>query len=162
MQNKIDNQLTEIEKLKQDISKTSVNVLKNEESSQVQKDVLHKIRSEIEVLQAKMDNNKLLQFHIYNYLKTRDIYNQYTNQAVNSKKFYTNHEHEIDLHKKAKEYFNTLNVKKLPSLQYLRAEFSDLVQQKDFLSADLKRAKEIEKKHEEPRRFISSNYDMER
>lgn len=111
-------------------------------------DRFEKINSDIKSLETKITDNKLLQNHIYNYLKTRDIYTEYRKSGY-SKSYLEMHPNAIDLHKNAKAYFDTLDVKKLPSLRFLREEFSDLVQKKNACYAEYKTAKnqmqEIEK-----------------
>ena len=65
----------------------------------------------------------VLRTHIVNYAKTRETYVAYR-KAGYSKKFREEHEEEILLHQAAKEAFNELNVKKLPTVKDLQTEYA--------------------------------------
>ena len=67
--------------------------------------------------------------HIINYAKTRDIYAGYR-KAGYSKKYLTEHEGDILLHKAAKNAFDELGVKKLPSVKSLQEEYAKLLSEK--------------------------------
>src|SRR5699024_11766790 len=68
----------------------------------------------------------VLRTHIVNYAKTRETYVAYR-KAGYSKKFRQEHEEEILLHQAAKEAFNELNVKKLPTIKELQTEYAQLL-----------------------------------
>ena len=63
-----------------------------------------------------------LREHIFHYRSTREVYIAYRNSGY-SKQFYAEHEAEILLHKAAKQAFDTLPDRKIPSLKELNAEF---------------------------------------
>jgi len=77
----------------------------------------------------KLAENALLQTHILNYIKTRDVYAAYR-QAGYSKKFLAEHEGEIALHKAAKKAFDDLGLQKLLTLRALRTEYAALLTEK--------------------------------
>ena len=70
-----------------------------------------------------------LKKHINNYAKTRAVYEDYR-RAGYSKKFFEAHREEILLHKAAKEAFNQLGGKKIPSRKSLDEEFHQLLTEK--------------------------------
>jgi hypothetical protein len=73
-----------------------------------------------------MAENKVLQTHITNYSKTRDVYVGYR-KAGYSKKYLADHESDISIHKAAKDAFDELGIKKLPSVKSLKAEYAELM-----------------------------------
>ena len=77
----------------------------------------------------RMNANAELQKQIVNYAKTRAVYVEYR-KAGYSKKFRTEHEAEILLHKAAKNHFDELGIKKLLSVKSLREEYTDPLEQK--------------------------------
>ena len=83
----------------------------------------------------------VLKTHIINYAKTRDTYVAYR-KAGYSKKFRQEHEEEILLHQAAKEAFNELNVKKLPTIKALNTEYAELLAEKKAAYADYRKARE--------------------
>ena len=78
-----------------------------------------------------MNEIAVLQKHITNYLKTKDIYAAYR-QSGYSKKFYAEHEDEIKRCKASKQAFDALGLSKIPSLKALRAEYAKLLAEKKF------------------------------
>lgn len=76
----------------------------------------------------RMNANAELQKQIVNYAKTRAVYVEYR-KAGYSKKFRTEHEAEILLHKAAKNHFDELGIKKLLSVKSLREEYTALLEQ---------------------------------
>ena len=62
-------------------------------------------------------------------------------KAGYSKKFRTEHEAEILLHQAAKNHFDELGIKKLPSVKSLREEYTDLLEQKRKAYSAYKQAK---------------------
>ena len=83
---------------------------------------------QIKDLESRMNANAELQKQIVNYAKTRAVYVEYR-KAGYSKKFRTEHEAEILLHKAAKNHFDELGIKKLPSVKSLREEYTALLEQ---------------------------------
>ncbi len=81
-----------------------------------------------------------MQQHIINYAKTRDTYVAYR-KAGYSKKFLSEHESEIILHKAAKQFFDDKGLKKLPSAKSLQAEYAQLLSEKKSMYAEYQQAK---------------------
>ena len=71
----------------------------------------------------------VLRTHIINYVKTREVYAAYR-KAGYSKKFLAEHEADILLHKAAKQAFDDLGIKKLPTVKSLQAEYATLLEGK--------------------------------
>ena len=82
----------------------------------------------------------LLRTHIVNYAKTRETYVAYR-KAGYSKKFRQEHEEEILLHQAAKEAFNELNVKKLPTIKELQTEYAQLLADKKKAYGEYRQAR---------------------
>lgn len=75
------------------------------------------------------------------YAKTRDTYVAYR-KAGYSKKFLAEHESEITIHKAAKNYFDGLGFKKLPTIKALNTEYAELLAEKKAAYADYRKARE--------------------
>ena len=83
----------------------------------------------------------VLREHIVGYAKTRDTYVAYR-KAGYSKKFLVEHESEITIHKAAKNYFDGLGFKKLPTIKALNTEYAELLAEKKAAYADYRKARE--------------------
>lgn len=90
--------------------------------------------------EKRMVEIKALQTHINNYYKTRQTYVDYRKSGY-SKKFLEEHREEITLHKAAKQAFDQLEGKKLPSRQSLHEEFNQLMLQKKQEYAEYRQVK---------------------
>ena len=76
---------------------------------------------------ARMKDISELQRHIGTYSKTREIYAQYRKLTGRKQaKFYEQHTSEIEGCQAAKRYFDSLGLKKLPSIQSLKQEYAIL------------------------------------
>ncbi len=83
-----------------------------------------------------------LQKHIGAYGKTREVYAQYRKLPPKKQaKFYNQHTSEIIACRAAKSYFDSLGVKKLPSIQSLRQEYAKLQAENKKLYPELKVAR---------------------
>lgn len=87
------------------------------------------LNTQIKTAEKRMAEIQVLKKHIYNYAKTRDIYTAYR-KAGYSKKFYEEYRAELTLHKAAKTAFDNLDIKKLPTIKTLQAEYVELLSQK--------------------------------
>ena len=87
------------------------------------------LSGQIKAAEKRMAEIAVLRTHIINYAKTRETYVAY-HKAGYSRKFYAEHEDEIRLHQAAKEAFNELNVKKLPTIKELQSEYAQLLADK--------------------------------
>lgn len=83
----------------------------------------------IKAAEKRMVEIGVLQTHINNYAKTRAIYEAYR-KAGYSKKFFEVHREEIPIHKAAKQAFDQLPDKKIPSRKSLHEEFHQLLTEK--------------------------------
>ena len=84
-----------------------------------------------------------LQKYIGTYSKTRDIYIQY--RKLTGKKqveFYEQHTSEINACQGTKWYFDSLGLKKLPSIQSLKQEYATLAAENERRYPEQKRARE--------------------
>ena len=99
------------------------------------------LQSHLQETEAKLTANAVLQTHILNYIKTREIYAAY-HQSGYSKKFLAEHESEIALHRAAKKAFNELGLKKLPTMKTLRAEYAVLLAEKKQTYAEYRQVRD--------------------
>ena len=105
--------------------------------------LFHETSDTIKAAEQRLAEITIMQNHISNYAKTRDIYVAYR-KAGYSKKFLDAHEGEIMLHKQAKQFFDSQGLKKLPSIKSLKAEYAKLLEKKkDAYSEYQKQRKEM-------------------
>ena len=83
----------------------------------------------------------VLKTHIINYSKTREVYTAYR-KAGYSKKFLSEHESDILLHKAAKKAFDELGMTKLPTVKSLQAEYAELLAKKKAAYTEYRTARE--------------------
>ena len=98
------------------------------------------LSDQIKDAEKRMAEIAVLRTHIVNYAKTRDTYVAYR-KAGYSRKFYAEHEDEIRLHQAAKEAFNELNVKKLPTVKVLQTEYAQLLADKKKAYGEYRQAR---------------------
>ena len=101
----------------------------------------HELGDSIKTAEDRMAEIAVLRTHIVNYAKTRSVYDAYRNAGYSSK-FLETHRAEITLHKAAKAAFNEANLKKLPKVKDLNAEYSKLLTEKKAAYPDYRKAKE--------------------
>ena len=101
----------------------------------------HDLSRKIKNAEQRMTEIKILQQHIVNYSKTRNVYVGYR-KAGYSKKYLAEHEADILLHKAAKKYFDDQGLEKLPTYQSLQKEYAELMTQKKSMYSDYKKAQE--------------------
>ena len=89
----------------------------------------HDLSAQIKTAEKRMAEIAVLRKHIINYSKTRDVYVAYR-KAGYSKKFYEEHTADLLLHKAAKQAFDELDVKKLPTVKSLNVEYAELLSAK--------------------------------
>ena len=111
------------------------------------------LSAKITSAEKRMKEIAVLQTHITNYLKTKDVYAGYRKSGY-SQKYYEEHEDEIKLCKASKRAFDELlpsdtfgkttdsHKKKLPSLKALRAEYAELLSAKKLAYAEYYKAKD--------------------
>ena len=100
----------------------------------------HAMGDSIKAAEARLTEIAVLKTHIINYAKTRDVYAAYR-KAGYSKTFLEAHREEITLHKAAKAAFDESNLKTLPKVKELDAEFAELLTQKKAAYPDYRKAR---------------------
>ena len=98
------------------------------------------LSDQIRAAEKRMAEIAVLRTHIAGYAKTRETYVAYR-KAGYSKKFRQEHEEEILLHQAAKEAFNELNVKKLPTIKELQTEYAQLLADKKTAYGEYRQAR---------------------
>ena len=101
----------------------------------------HELSDQIKAAETRMAEIAVLKTHIINYAKTRDVYAGYR-KAGYSKKYLAEHEGDILLHKAAKNAFDELGVKKLPSVKSLQEEYAKLLAEKKAAYAEYRRSRD--------------------
>ena len=101
----------------------------------------HAMGDSIKAAEARLTEIAVLKTHIINYAKTRDVYAAYR-KAGYSKTFLEAHREEITLHKAAKAAFDEANLKTLPKVKELDAEYSKLLTEKKARYPGYRKAKE--------------------
>ena len=92
---------------------------------------------------ARMKDISELQRHVGTYSKTREIYAQYRKLTGRKRdKFYEQHTSEITACQAAKRYFDSLGLKKLPSMQSLKQEYAMLQAENKKRYPEYKQARE--------------------
>ena len=95
---------------------------------------------------TKANSNRMkeiaeLQVQISNYSRTLEVYRGYRDSKW-SKEYYRAHEGDIILHKAAKNHFDSLGLKKLPTMKMLRQEYATLAAENKKLYPEQKQARE--------------------
>ena len=101
----------------------------------------NELSAQIKAAEKRMAEIAVLRTHIVNYAKTRETYVAYR-KAGYSRKFRAEHEEEILLHQAAKSAFDEMNVKKLPKVKELQAEYAKLLEEKKKTYAEYRRSRE--------------------
>ncbi len=101
----------------------------------------NKLSGKIKAAEKRMAEIAVLKTHIINYAKTRDVYVAYR-KAGYSKKYKAEHESDILLHQAAKDAFDSLGLKKLPTVKSLQAEYAELLAEKKTAYAAYREARD--------------------
>lgn len=101
----------------------------------------NELSAQIKAAEKRMAEIAVLRTHIVNYAKTRETYVAYR-KAGYSKKFREEHEADILLHQAAKNAFDDLGVKKLPTVKSLQAEYAHLLDEKKKAYGEYRRSRE--------------------
>ena len=101
----------------------------------------HELGDSMKASEKRLTEIAVLKAHIINYAKTRPIYDAYRKTGY-SKHFLETHRTEITLHKAAKAAFDESNLKTLPKVKELDAEYSKLLTEKKSRYPDYRKAKE--------------------
>lgn len=87
-----------------------------------------------------IQQNAILQKQIRNYARTKRFYDGYIKSGY-SHKYLSEYEPDIIIHKAAKKYFDEQGLKRLPSMEQLKAEYAALVAEKKAVYADYHKIK---------------------
>ncbi len=117
-------------------------------------DLFNSLSEKIKSADKRLEEIKDLKLHIINYGKTRDVYVAYRKSGY-SKKFYEEHRAEIMTHKEAKEAFNALDLKKIPTIRSLNEEFYSVLEKKKEAYRQYREARE------EMKDYVTARYDVE-
>ena len=101
----------------------------------------NELSDRIKVLESGMEANAELQKQIATYSKTKATYVEYR-KAGYSKKFKALHEADILLHQTAKKYFDSLGLKKLPTIASLRTEYAPMLEEIKNARREYRQAKD--------------------
>ena len=112
-----------------------------EEKAAAATEQFHALSAQIKAAETRMAEIAVLKTHIINYAKTRDVYAGYR-KAGYSKKYLAEHEGDILLHKAAKNAFDELGVKKLPTVKSLQEEYAKLLAEKKAAYAEYRRSRD--------------------
>ena len=100
------------------------------------------LSSQTKAANERMRKISELQKHIGTYGKTREVYAQYKKlPPKKQQQFYAEHTSEIISCEAAKRYFDSLGLKKLPSIQSLKQEYAKLLAENKKLYPEQKKAK---------------------
>ena len=126
--------------------------LKKEASEKTKRN--NSLLDQLNDMEKRLKEISTLKIHITNYIRTRDVYQEYHKHG-NSKKFAAAHEQELAMHREAKKAFDAVGLKKLPTIKALSAEYDRLVAEKKKLYA------EYRKVHEEMTELLTVRANME-
>ena len=112
-----------------------------EEKATTATEQFHALSAQIKAAETRMAEIAVLKTHIANYAKTRDVYAGYR-KAGYSKKYLAEHESDILLHKAAKNAFDEVGVKKLPTVKSLQEEYAKLLAEKKAAYAEYRRSRD--------------------
>lgn len=98
-----------------------------------------KLNATIKNAEKRLNEIADLKKHIFNYSKTRDVYEAYRKSGY-SKKFYEAHREEITIHKAAKNAFSE-RTGKLPKIKELNEEYSSILEEKKKAYSEYRQAK---------------------
>ena len=101
----------------------------------------NELSAQIKAAETRMAEIAVLKTHIIHYSKTRDVYAEYI-KAGYSKKYLSEHEGDIILHKAAKKAFDGFGKKKLPTVKSLQDEYAKLLTEKKAAYADYRAARD--------------------
>lgn len=102
------------------------------------------LRTEIRAAEKRMKEISALRTQIIHYAKSKKVYAAYRASGY-SKKFYSEHEAEIEIHKQAKAFFDKqteFSKTRLPSVKSLSEEYNTLRQRKNAAYIELRERQE--------------------
>lgn len=114
----------------------------------------NELLNQINAIDRHLKEISALKIHIINYVRTKDVYQEYHKHG-NSKKFEAAHGQELAMHREAKKAFDTLGLKKLPTVKSLSAKYEQQLAEKRKLYA------EYQKVHAEMQEMLTVRANME-
>lgn len=109
------------------------------------KDLYYELVKEIKSIEKRLIEIKDLEKYIGNYGKTKNVYSEYCKSGYN-KKIFEEYKEKIILHEAAKKAFDTIGLKKLPSINTLKTEYATLKSKKSKLYNEYQKIKSKIKK----------------
>lgn len=100
----------------------------------------HELLDSVKQSENRLAEIAILRKHIVNYAKTRETYVAYR-KAGYSRKFYEAHREALTLHKAAKEAFDQLEIKKIPKVKELNAEYAKVLESKKKTYAEYRKVR---------------------
>lgn len=100
----------------------------------------HELLDSMKQSEKRLAEIAILRKYIVNYAKTRETYVAYR-KAGYSRKFYETHREELTLHKAAKEAFDQLEIKKIPKVKELNAEYAKVLESKKKTYAEYRKVR---------------------
>ena len=101
------------------------------------------LRKRLTDIESRLGEIAEMQKWIGTYGKTRDIYMEYKKLPPRKqRKFYNEHVSQITACEGAKEYFNSLGLKKLPSMKSLKQEYAEFTAEKRKLHPQMREARD--------------------
>lgn len=95
----------------------------------------HELSERIKSAEARMKEISEMKAQIIAYMRTHEVYDSYRKSGY-SWAYYAEHESDILLHKAARKVFDEWNLRKLPTVKNLNAEYTELVRQKKAMYAE--------------------------
>lgn len=111
------------------------------QKAEAAKDQFNILSAQIKDAEKRMTDISVMKKHLINYSKTRQVYADYR-KAGYSKKFLSDHEPDIILHKAAKKYLDDAGLKHFPSVKQLDTEYAELLSKKKEIYAAYRKARE--------------------
>lgn len=112
-----------------------------------------KLKGQIKQIEDQLNENQATQTQIINYKKTRDVYVAYR-KAGYSKKFLSEHESDIIIHKAAKKFFDERGMTKWPTIKTLRSEFDTLLSKKRALYSEYKKVEKEVRELQKTKHYV--------
>lgn len=100
----------------------------------------HELLDFVKQSEKRLAEIAILRKHIVNYARTRETYIAYR-KAGYSRKFYEAHREELTLHRAAKEAFDQLEIKKIPKVKELNAEYAKVLESKKKTYAEYRKVR---------------------
>ena len=114
------------------------------EKTKAATDRYHELSQQIKQIEKRMAEITELKKHIINYAKTKDVFTAYR-QSGYSTKYYESNTENILLHQSAKQGFDSISSKKIPSIRDLQQEFNSCLDSKKVILKDYVKQKYIMK-----------------